>query len=95
MEDWITSHKLPFGKLVETFVNWLTQHGARVFDLIQLVFGTIIDGLTGILTFVPPLLLLALLGLASFLLHRSWKLTAFVVVALLLVMNLGYWQAML
>ena len=95
MEDWITSHKLPFGKLVETFVNWLTQHGARVFDLIQLVFGTIIDGLTSILTFVPPLLLLALLGAASFLLHRSWKLTTFVVVALLLVMNLGYWQAML
>jgi glycine betaine/proline transport system permease protein len=94
MEDWITSHKLPFGKFIETIVNWLTQHGARVFDLIQLVFSTIIDGLTHILQFVPPLILLALIGLGTLLLHRSWKLTAFVVVALLLVMNLGYWQAM-
>jgi glycine betaine/proline transport system permease protein len=95
MEDWITSHKLPFGKFVETIVNWLTQHGARVFDLIQLVFSTIIDGFTHILLFVPPLVLLAMIGAASFLLHRSWKLTAFVVCALLLVMNLGYWQAMM
>lgn len=95
VEDWITSHKLPFGKFVETIVNWLTQHGARVFDFIQLVFSTIIDGFTHVLLFVPPLVLLALLGAASFLLHRSWRLTAFVVGALLLVMNLGYWQAMM
>jgi glycine betaine/proline transport system permease protein len=95
VEDWITSHKLPFGKFIETIVNWLTQHGARVFDFIQLVFSTIIDGFTHILLFVPPLVLLAMIGAASFLLHRSWKLTAFVVCALLLVMNLGYWQAMM
>ena len=94
MEDWITSHKLPFGKFVETIVNWLTQHGAGFFDFIQLVLGTVIDGLTHLLLLVPPLLLVALLGAATFLLHRSGKLTGFVVAALLLVMNLGYWQAM-
>ena len=94
MEDWITSHKLPFGKFVETIVNWLTQHGAGFFDFIQLVLSTVIDGLTHLLLLVPPLLLVALLGAATLALHRSWKLTGFVVAALLLVMNLGYWQAM-
>jgi glycine betaine/proline transport system permease protein len=94
VEDWITSHKLPFGKFVETIVNWLTQHGAGFFDFIQLVLGTVIDGLTHLLLLVPPLLLVALLGAATLLIHRSWKLTGFVVAALLLVMNLGYWQAM-
>ena len=35
---------------------------------------------------------MALLALLAWLLHRSWQLVALVVVSLLLIINLGYWQ---
>ena len=48
--------------------------------------------MAGLLLAVPALaLVLALAGLA-FWLHRSWKLAAAVVLLLLLVINLGYWE---
>jgi glycine betaine/proline transport system permease protein len=95
MEDWITSHRLPFGKVTKTAVDWLTSHGAWFFDIVKMVLGSLIDGLTALLLLPPPLLFIAIAAVAVQLLHRSWRLTAFIVVALLLVTNLGYWQAMI
>jgi choline ABC transporter permease protein len=44
---------------------------------------------------VPPLLLIVVLAIAAWLLQRSIPLSIFVGLALLLIMNQGYWDAML
>ncbi|MFT0859135.1 choline ABC transporter permease subunit [Ancylobacter sp. G4_0304] len=93
MYDWLTEHKIPLGNWLKSFVDFLTEHGQDVFDLISLVLGTLISGFTSALLFVPPLLLIALFGLAAWLVHRSIGLTVFILGALLLVTNLGYWEA--
>ena len=92
MYDWLTEHKIPLGSWIKSFVDFLNQHAQWLFDGISLVLGTLIEGLTGLLLAVPPLLLAALFAALAYFLHRSLKLAAFTFAAFLLVINLGYWQ---
>src|SRR6185295_12153499 len=93
MYDWLTSHKIPLGAWLKSVVDVLNDHAAGFFDFVTLVLGSIIDGLTEALLWFPPLVLVALLGVGTWLLHRSIGLAVAVVLGLLLVINLGYWQA--
>jgi glycine betaine/proline transport system permease protein len=93
MYDWLTEHKIPLGSWVKNFVDLLNEHAQSVFDLISVVLGSVIDGLTTLLLAVPPFALIALFVGAAYWLHRSIGLAVFVLLALLLVANLGYWQA--
>jgi glycine betaine/proline transport system permease protein len=95
MYDWLVDHKIPLGSWVKAFVDLLNEHAQVVFDFISLVIGAWIDGLTEILIDVPPLLLIAAFAGLAYLLHRSIALAVFAALALLLVVNLGYWQATL
>ncbi len=90
--EWLTDHKLPLGKLISALVDWLNAHAAWLFDAISSGLGVVIDGLIDAMQWCPPLLLVALFTALSFWLHRSWKLSAFVLAALLLIINLGYWE---
>jgi glycine betaine/proline transport system permease protein len=91
--DWITAHKIPLGSWLQSVVDLLNTHAQGFFDTVSLVLGALIASFTQALLFVPPLLLIALLALGAYWLHRSIGLAAFIVAALLLVANLGYWQA--
>jgi glycine betaine/proline transport system permease protein len=90
--DWLTDHKIPLGSWINSLVDLLNAHAAGLFDFISWVLGGLIDGMTDALVAVPPLVLVALLALLAWLLHRSWQLVALVLVSLLLIINLGYWQ---
>ena len=95
MYDWLVDHKIPLGSWVKTFVDLLNDHAQVVFDFISLVVGAWIEGLTSVLIAVPPLLLIAAIAGLAYVLHRSIGLAVFALLALLLVVNLGYWQATL
>ena len=93
METWITAYKLPLGWGVKQFINWLQTHARPVFDLITDGISFLVDGLTAVLLHVPAIIvILAIAGLAYWL-QRSWRLALFVVLAFLLITNLGYWNA--
>ena len=94
-QSWVTAHKLPIGPFMTDLVERVKTGGRGFFDGVSFVVQGAVDGLTGLLKQVPPLaLLIAIAGLA-YLLQRSWRLTLFVAAALLLIMNQGYWEAML
>jgi len=93
MYDWLTAHKIPLGAWLNNLVDLLNDHAQGVFDFISLVLGAMIDGLTDGLLFIPPLILVALVGIGTWFLHRSIGLVVAVVLGLLLIINLGYWQA--
>jgi glycine betaine/proline transport system permease protein len=95
MYEWLTDHKIPLGSWVKSFVDMLNVHAQSVFDIVALVIGTGIDGLTAVLIAVPPLVLISLFVASAYLLHRSIGLAVFALLAMLLVVNLGYWQATL
>lgn len=95
MYEWLTDHKIPLGSWVKSFVDMLNVHAQSVFDIVALVIGTGIDGLTAALIAIPPLGLIGLFVASAYLLHRSVGLAVFALLAMLLVVNLGYWQATL
>jgi glycine betaine/proline transport system permease protein len=95
MEDWITEHKIPLGAWLKAVVDFLNRHAQGFFDFVIVVLGSIIDGLLAFLEWFPPMVLLALLVVGTYFLHRSIVLAAGVFFGLLLVMNLGYWEATL
>jgi glycine betaine/proline transport system permease protein len=95
MEEWITEHKIPLGAWLKAVVDFLNRHAQGFFDFIILVLGSIIDGLLAFLEWFPPMVLLALVVVGAYFLHRSIVLAVGVFLGLLLVMNLGYWEATL
>ena len=95
MESWFTVWKLPLGWLAKQGINWLQDNASAFFDAVTAAIDFLVDGLTAALSAVPTaVLILAFAGLAYWL-HRSWRLTLFVIFAFLLITNLGYWQATL
>ncbi len=93
MEDWITGHKLPLGWAVKQFITWLQIHAAWFFDIITDGISFLVDGLTAILLHVPAAILILAVAALAYWLQRSWKLALFVILAFLLIANLGYWTA--
>ncbi len=93
MEDWVTTYKLPLGWAVKQVITWLQDHAAWFFDLITDSIGFMVDGLTAILLYIPASIVILAVAALAFWLQRSWKLALFVVIAFLLITNLGYWTA--
>jgi glycine betaine/proline transport system permease protein len=93
LEDWITGHKLPLGWAVKQFIAWLQAHASWFFDLITQGISFMVDGLTAILLLIPAGLVILAVAALAYWLQRSWKLAVFVIVAFLLIANLGYWTA--
>ena len=90
--DWLTDNKIPLGNWIKTFVDFLLDHGAGFFDAVSEVLKFFIEGLTDLMLWMHPLVLVAVFAGIAYFLHRSWKLALLVVLPLLLVINLGYWQ---
>jgi glycine betaine/proline transport system permease protein len=93
--NFITDNKIPLGQWMETGVDWLTLNAAGVFDAISYFLETVILFVVGVFKWMPPALPIVITALLAWLLHRSLPLVLFVVGALLLILNLGYWQEML
>ena len=94
-EQSLMAHKLPVGDAVTVGIDWVRQHGAVVFRAIALSVAGTIAAVYALLRVVPPLLIILAAAALSWRMQRSWALGVFVAVALLLIMNQGYWQATL
>ncbi|WP_027855815.1 choline ABC transporter permease subunit [Marinobacterium jannaschii] len=93
--NWITENKIPLGSWMESFVDWLTFNAAGFFDAISVSLEWVILSMVEIFQWFPPFVPMALTAAIAWALHRSIPLVIFVVAALLLILNLGYWQEML
>jgi len=93
LERWFTLWKLPIGKYVKIGITWLQDNASGFFDAITAVIDFSVDGMTGLLMSVPVALMIVEIAALAYWLHRSWKLSLFVIVAFLLITNLGYWEA--
>jgi len=94
-EQWIVSHKIPVGDAMAVAIDYVKTHGTYLFDGISIVIRGTVDGVTALLRALPsPLLIAAVAGLA-WVLRRSLSLAVFVALALLFILNQGYWLATL
>ena len=90
--DWLTEHKLPLGKWIKSFVDWMLDSGAELFDVFSDSLSFVIEGLIDVMLWFHPMIMIAIFAALAYLLHRSWKLVILIVLSLLLVINLGYWE---
>lgn len=87
------AYKLPLGRTMERFVDWLVDSGAWFFDSLAIVLEWVIDGATDNLLLLPPWLFIVVTGVMAQWLRRNTGLTVFTVFSFLLIWNLGYWEA--
>ncbi len=91
--DWVIGHKIPLGMWLNNLVDYSMHHAQRFFDGVSAALGLVITALTTLLMRIPALLLIVALTAGAFFLHRSAALTVFILGSLLLIDNLGYWEA--
>jgi glycine betaine/proline transport system substrate-binding protein len=92
-EQWIVAHKIPVGDAMAVAIDYIKTHGTFLFDGISIVIRGLVNGVTALLRSVPaPALIVAVAALA-WALRRSVALAAFVALALLFILNQGYWLA--
>jgi glycine betaine/proline transport system substrate-binding protein len=94
-EQWIVSHKIPVGDGMAVAIDYVKKHGTYLFDGISIVIRGMVDGLTALLRALPAPALIAAFAVLAWLLRRSLPLAAFVALALLFILNQGYWLATL
>jgi glycine betaine/proline transport system permease protein len=89
----IEDNKLSFGRSVRDLTEWLTENFHAEFRAFSDGLAWLIEGFIAALGSVPPVLLALLLAGLAYWLHRSLWLALGVVAGLLLILNLGYWEA--
>lgn len=90
-EDWVGDHKIPVGTTIAGVIDGFKDHSQLLFDGIKAGVGGAVDGFTALLEAVPTPLMLILLVALAYAIRRSWRLCVFVTLALLFIMNQGYW----
>ncbi len=90
--DWLTENKLPVGDAAEAVFDWLQRNGAVVFDALAIAMEWLIEAILWLLQSPPPLLVVAILTLATYALHRRWTPTLIVGFGFLFILNQGYWE---
>ena len=94
-EQWIVAHKIPVGDMMAVAIEVIKTHGTVFFAAVSTVIGGTVDGLTDLLRALPAPLFIVGVALFAWLLRRSLGLAAFVALALLFILNQGYWMATL
>jgi glycine betaine/proline transport system permease protein len=94
LEKLITGHKIPIGAWSKAIIDWLTDNFEWLFDAISVAMKVVIDGTADGLLVVPPLILLVIIAAVAHLLQRNWRITFFVGLGLLFILNLGLWDEM-
>ena len=93
--DWLSAkeNKIPIGKFIKSISDFLVEYCGAFFDLITLVVDTAFNGTVFLLTALPAVVFIAIVSALSYYLQRSLRLTLFILLAQLLILNLGYWEA--
>lgn len=87
--------QIPLDEWSTSFVDFVTNRFSGFFDLLQLVIGFFVDMFQTVLTYPPPLLMVAILALIAWFLS-GWRVALFTLIGFLLLISMRLWdQSML
>lgn len=85
--------QLPLVQWVDTFEGWLKNNANWFFEPIKNTLSTFVDSLSDLLIAIPPLIFILIIVVFSiYITKKKWGLPIFILVGLLLIQNLGYWE---
>jgi len=90
--EWLAEHKIPIGKSIARFVDFLNEYFFWFFDGLTEGLGFLVKGTASGLLALHPFVMIVLIAAIAYYLHRSWKMAAVIVPSLLLIINQGYWE---
>ncbi|WP_281926282.1 choline ABC transporter permease subunit [Roseibium album] len=90
--DWLTDNKLPIGRWAKNVVDWLTDNAEWLFDSISISLERLIEVVLWLLQAPPPLIFIAVVAAIGYAVHRKISFVIFVLLSLMLIVNLGYWE---
>ena len=83
--------QIPIDEWVNSAVGWLIGNFGGSFELLKGTIEVVVNGLAALLTFPPPLLMIAILAVIAFF-ASGWRIALFTVVGLLFIISLGLWE---
>jgi glycine betaine/proline transport system permease protein len=83
--------KVPIGEAVDNGIDWINDNLEWLLDGITAVMSFLIDGITELLLLPAPLIMVAVFTLLA-LLVRSWGLSVFTLVGMLLIISMEMWE---
>jgi glycine betaine/proline transport system substrate-binding protein len=92
-ESWIVNHKIPVGDAMAVAIDRIKSHGAFLFAGISTLIRGMVYGVNSLLGALPAPALIVAAAVLAWVLRRSLPLAAFVALALLFILNQGYWVA--
>jgi glycine betaine/proline transport system permease protein len=92
MLDWLTEYKIPVGDFAEAIFDWVRDNGKFVLEALSWLMETLIDGILWLLETPHPFVVILAFMAFTYLLQRSWKVTAFVGLGFLFILNQDYWD---
>ncbi|MBK5261362.1 MAG: proline/glycine betaine ABC transporter permease [Peptostreptococcaceae bacterium] len=85
--------QLPLANWVDTAVSYLRSNAKWIFDPISDFLDSFVNGISDGLMFLSPLVFIILIvGITIYITKRIWGLPVFVLLGLMLIWNLGYWE---
>lgn len=93
--DNILQNSLPIKDLVDKGIDWLTEHLAGLFKVIQVSGDAMMNFVSDTLNVIPPLLLLIMIPALAYYVSRKKGFTALTMLGLLFIYNQGLWEEML
>ncbi|HUC19142.1 MAG TPA: choline ABC transporter permease subunit [Acetobacteraceae bacterium] len=91
-EHWITHHSIPVDVWSVALINFIKNNFQGFFNVLSGVLGFLLGTTTDVLKAVPALILIVIFSVLTYLFKKSWSLALLVFVALLFVLNQGYWE---
>ena len=90
--EWLTDNKIPVGKSAAWIFDLMQDYGAWFFDALSDAMDAMIEAILWVLQSPHPLLVIAAFAALTYGLQRSWKVTLFVMLGFLFILNQGYWE---
>ena len=88
----VLTEKVPIGKWVANAIEYIKDNFFHELRDFSDAIGWVLDAFAHFLGLIPPLVFIALVAGLAFWLHRSIVLVIGVVIGLLLILNIGYWD---
>ena len=92
--NWLAdkSHRIPVGNAAKDVFGWLQVHAAGFFNGLSWLMEKLIAGILWVLQTPHPFVIVAVFLGLTWLLQRSWKTVALVLLGFLFIINQGYWS---
>ncbi|MCM2560530.1 choline ABC transporter permease subunit [Lutimaribacter sp. EGI FJ00015] len=90
--NWLTDRKIPVGDWAAAVFDWLQRNFTFAFDALSDSLEALIDAILWVLQTPHPLIVIGVLAVLSFALHRRWQMPVLVAVGFLFIVNQDYWE---